>query len=213
MLELKNDHATSKSLIGNLELDYKLHCLPDLRLHVNGGMDISSGKQHTDISPFSASNNYYGSYGWDKTDKYNLSLNAYGQYMKSYDKWHFDVMGGYEWQHFHRKGSSAFQGFYQSTHNEKPGEAYNPVTTNWATENYLVSFFGRANFSLLDRYLLTATVRLDGSSRFDKDNRWGTFPAFAFAWKINEEGFLKDHTTISDLKLRLGYGITGQQNI
>ena len=213
MLELKNDHAKSKSLIGNLELDYKFHCLPELRLHVNGGMDISSGRQDTDVSPYSASNNYYGSYGWDKVDKYNLSFNGFGQYTKEFKKVNFDVMAGYEWQHFHRKGSSAFNGFYQSTHNEFPGQVYNPTSTSWATENYLVSFFGRTNLVFVDRYLLTATVRLDGSSRFDKDNRWGTFPAFAFAWKINEEGFMKDYTTVSDLKLRLGYGITGQQNI
>jgi len=81
--------------------------------------------------------------------------------------------------------------------------------TEWKTENYLVSFFGRANYSLLDRYLLTATVRYDGSSRF-KDH-WALFPSFAFGWKIKEEAFLKDVEELSDLKLRLGYGQTGQQ--
>lgn len=76
-----------------------------------------------------------------------------------------------------------------------------------------MSFFGRVNYSFLDRYLFTATVRQDGSSRFNKDNRWGTFPSFALGWKIKEETFLKDVDVLSDLKVRLGYGITGQQNI
>ena len=102
-------------------------------------------------------------------------------------------------------------GYYQSTHNEKPGQKteHNANNNPWATENYLVSFFGRANYSLLDRYMLTATVRYDGSSRF-KDH-WALFPSFAFGWRIKEEAFLKDVDTLSDLKLRLGYGQTGQQ--
>ena len=85
---------------------------------------------------------------------------------------------------------------------------------NWdPTEYYLVSFFGRLNYTFKDRYLLTATVRQDGTSRFSPDTRWGLFPSAALAWRISEEGFLKDSNTLSDLKLRLGYGITGQQNI
>lgn len=213
LLKMKDDRATSKSLVGNLELDYKFHFLPDLRLHVNGGMDLSTGKQNTDISPYSGTNNYYGSYGWDEVDKYNLSLNSFVQYMKELEKHRFDVMAGYEWQHFHREGKSAYSGFYRDTHNEKPGEVFSPSSSDWASENYLVSFFGRVNYTLLDKYLFTATVRQDGSSRFHKDNRWGTFPSFALGWKINEEAFLKDVDFLSDLKLRLGYGITGQQNI
>ncbi|SHF54489.1 iron complex outermembrane recepter protein [Bacteroides luti] len=213
ILNLRDDEATSKSLIGNLEADYKFHFLPDMHIHANGGMDLSTGKQDTDISPYSASNNYYGSYGSTQTDKYNLSFNSYLQYLKDLNIHHFDLMAGYEWQHFHREGHSAYSGFYQATHSEKPGEAYNQTTNKWASENYLVSFFGRFNYSLLDRYLFTATVRRDGSSRFHKDNRWGTFPSFALGWKIKEESFLKDVNFLSDLKLRLGYGITGQQNI
>ncbi len=95
LLEEKDDRAISKSLIGNLELDYKFHFLPDLHAHVNGGMDLSMGKQYTDVSPYSSTNNYYGSYGWEQKDKYNLSLNAYLQYSKDFtDKHRFDVMAG-----------------------------------------------------------------------------------------------------------------------
>lgn len=216
LLEEKNDRAISKSLIGNLELDYKFHFLPDLHAHVNGGMDLSTGKQYTDVSPYSSTNNYYGSYGWEEKDKYNLSLNAYLQYSKDFtDKHRFDVMAGYEWQHFHDTSDQEYWGLYPLSNNvvENKGQRYNNTASGSATESYLVSFFGRVNYTLLDRYLFTATVRQDGSSRFHKDNRWGLFPSFALGWKLKEEAFLKDVDVLSDLKLRLGYGITGQQNI
>lgn len=216
LLEEKNDRAISKSLIGNLELDYKFHFLPDLHAHVNGGMDLSTGKQYTDVSPYSSTNNYYGSYGWEEKDKYNLSLNAYLQYSKDFtDKHHFDVMAGYEWQHFHDTSDQEYWGLYPLSNNvvENRGQRYNNTASGSATESYLVSFFGRINYTLLNRYLFTATVRQDGSSRFHKDNRWGLFPSFALGWKLKEEAFLKDVDVLSDLKLRLGYGITGQQNI
>lgn len=216
LLEEKDDRAISKSLIGNLELDYKFHFLPDLHAHVNGGMDLSTGKQYTDVSPYSSTNNYYGSYGWEQKDKYNLSLNAYLQYSKDFtDKHRFDVMAGYEWQHFHDTSDQEYWGLYPLSNNvvENRGQRYNNTSSGSATESYLVSFFGRVNYTLLDRYLFTATVRQDGSSRFHKNNRWGLFPSFALGWKLEEEAFLKDVDVLSDLKLRLGYGITGQQNI
>lgn len=216
LLEEKDDRAISKSLIGNLELDYKFHFLPDLHAHVNGGMDLSTGKQYTDVSPYSSTNYYYGSYGWEQKDKYNLSLNAYLQYSKDFtDKHRFDVMAGYEWQHFHDTSDQEYWGLYPLSNNvvENRGQRYNNTSSGSATESYLVSFFGRVNYTLLDRYLFTATVRQDGSSRFHKNNRWGLFPSFALGWKLKEEAFLKDVDVLSDLKLRLGYGITGQQNI
>lgn len=216
LLEEKDDRAISKSLIGNLELDYKFHFLPDLHAHVNGGMDLSTGKQYTDVSPYSSTNNYYGSYGWEQKDKYNLSLNAYLQYSKDFtDKHRFDVMAGYEWQHFHDTSDQEYWGLYPLSNNvvENRGQRYNNTSSGSATESYLVSFFGRVNYTLLDRYLFTATVRQDGSSRFHKNNRWGLFPSFALGWKLKEEAFLKDVDVLSDLKLRLGYGITSQQNI
>ena len=213
-LDFKNDRANSKSLIGNIELDYQFHFLPELRAHVNGGMDLSTGEQKTDVDPRSAGNNYYGYHGNSETDKYNLLLNAYLQYDKTIKAHNFNIMGGYEWQHFHRKGNSEGYGFYPST-NGNPNDAGTKKEfqkyTPWENESYLVSFFGRANYTLLDRYMLTATVRADGSSKFNKDNRWGVFPSVALAWKINEENFLKNVDWLSDWKLRLGWGITGQQ--
>ena len=215
LLELKDDKATSKSFVGNLELDYKIHGLEDLRLHANLGADYSTGKQTTVTSPMSPEKIYYGWDGWDQVDKYNLSFDAYAQYYKDFnDKHHFDIMGGYEWQHFHRSQEYDGWGLKQSTNTEYDNNNMenNYVNRNakvYKTENYLVSFFGRANYTLLDRYLFTATVRYDGSSRF-KDH-WALFPSFAFGWRIKDEAFLKDVEAVSDLKLRLGYGQTGQQ--
>ena len=210
LLEQQDKKADSKTFIGNAEFDYKVHGFEDLRLHMNLGGDFSKGEETTVISPQSSTNAYYGWDGWDKSEKYNLMFNAYAQYMKDFnDAHHFDIMGGYEWQHFRQEGSNDGYGLYPSTNTEKPGQTTEHKLNVWKTENYLVSFFGRANYSLLDRYLLTATVRYDGSSRF-KDH-WALFPSFAFGWKVKEEAFLKDVDALTDLKVRLGYGQTGQQ--
>lgn len=212
LLNQKKETANSKSFIGNAEIDYKVHGLEDLRLHMNIGGDFSSGKQTNVTSPSSVYNNcnYYGWNGWEKIYKFNKMLNAYAQYSKDFsDIHHFDVMGGYEWQHFYHKGERDGWGLYQSTNTVKPGEKFRQDAKVWKSENYLVSFFGRANYSLLDRYMLTATVRYDGSSRFKE--HWALFPSFAFGWRLKEEAFLKDVDALSDLKLRLGYGQTGQQ--
>lgn len=218
MLDLRDERAKSKSFVGNIEADYKVHGFEDLRLHVNAGADYSTGKQTLWESPAIGSENvYYGRYGFEKIDKYNLSLNAYAQYFKDFNEnHHFDIMGGYEWQHFHRQGKSDYYGLYPETTtktddagNSLAGTRYNGSGSNWKTEHYIVSFFGRANYTLLNRYLFTATVRYDGSSRF-KDH-WALFPSFAFGWRIKDESFLKDVDFLSELKLRLGYGQTGQQ--
>ena len=115
-----------------------------------------------------------------------------------------ELLGGYSGQDFFSQGAS-----YALT---VKGDTITPASV-YKTQNTLVSFFGRANYRLMDRYLLTFTLRQDGSSRFNEDKRWGLFPSAAFAWKISEEGFMKGSGVFSDLKLRLGYGITGQQDI
>jgi iron complex outermembrane receptor protein len=210
----KNDVANSQDIIGSAEFDYKVHFLPELRLHLNLGMDHAYGKQTTDL-PVSAASVYpFGSTGWSQENKTNTSLSYYMQYAKEFGKSKFDVMGGYEWQHFYRDGSNASHGLTDA--NGKPvvnGNYFNPQGSPTATESYLVSFFGRANYSFADKYLLTASLRSDLSSRFSSINNNSIDPAFAFAWKINNEGFLKDNAVISEMKLRLGYGVTGQQNL
>ena len=183
-----------------------------MRLHATLGADISKGRQSQSFAPSCTNALYYGSYGGEEILKRNLSLSTYAQYYKDFNKiHHFDIMAGYEWQHFWRSKNNDYVGYYPETNNdaslagtERPHTPYSEKS-----ESYLVSFFGRANYTLLDRYFLTATVRDDGSSRFKE--HWAWFPSFAFAWKANEEAFLKNANWLSDLKLRLGYGKTGQQ--
>lgn len=220
-LNLKRNVANSGQFVGNLEADYKIHGFEDLRLHANFGADYSYGKQTLDSDPRAFNDHYYGRYGYEQEMKYNLLFNAYAQYYKDFnEKHHFDAMIGYEWQHFYREGNYDYYGLYPSTTlktddagNSLAGTKYSPSATAWKTESYLVSFFGRVNYIALNRYMVTATLRGDGSSRFAPKNRWGLFPSVALGWKIKEEAFLRDVNWLSDLKLRLGYGITGQQNI
>lgn len=208
LLEQKDDRSKAYDFMGNLDLDYKMHFLPELRAHLNLATNISHGKQDTWISPYSATNMVGGGLlGYDQIDKWSRQLTAYLQYTKEIPNNNFDVMAGYEWQRYHREGE------YDKNSITLPNYVYQAEPINWATHNQLVSFYGRANYTLFDRYLFTATVRADGSSRFSPENRWGTFPSVAFAWKMNEESFLKDVRQITDMKLRLGYGITGQQDL
>jgi iron complex outermembrane receptor protein len=119
-----------------------------------------------------------------------------------------DLTAGYSWQHFKREGTNWTRGVVDDDHPYELKES-----SAFLTENYLVSFFGRLNYTLMEKYLLTFTIRDDGSSRFAEGNRWGLFPSVALAWKIKEETFLKNSNTFSELKLRLGFGETGQQDI
>ena len=222
MLNLDNIDAKTKTFIGNIEADYAIHGFEDLHLHMNAAADVSTTTQDEDKSRFSTSAHYYGYQGWKTVDTYNLQLSLYAQYMKDFAKiHHFDIMAGYEWQHYHYKDDWYGCGYYPAGNTKHAaGEKYKaPVegqVTQYKTENFLVSFFGRMNYSLLDRYMLTFTLRADGSSRFNwlkgnPNKQWGYFPALALAWKMKEESFLKNVDFISDAKLRLGWGITGQQ--
>ena len=214
LLNLTRDMATVKRSIGNLQADYKFHFLPDLKLTFNAGYDYSQSDGTVDV-PATASWVFDKINGggikrtYDQTRKMEL-MNLYLNYAKEIEpiSSRIDFTAGYEWQHFYRKGKT-----YET--NIPIDDAHLIVRTNepYATENYLVSFFGRLNYVLKDKYLLTFTLRDDGSSRFAPENRWGLFPSLALAWKINEEGFMKNISAVSDLKLRLGYGVTGQQEI
>jgi len=212
----KVDKGRQHSYIGNIEIDYKIHGFEDLHLHANAGADFEFGRNEQSNSPYFFDDDiyYHGTNRWNSMRTSNVSLNAYAQYLKDFtEDHHFDIMAGYEYQRLHKNTdywylmtnqptNTVDKGVYKSSDNEM---------TRYKTENYLVSFFGRLNYSLLSRYLLTFTLRYDGSSRFSKDNRWGVFPAAALAWKINEEPFFRNVNWMSDFKLRLGWGKTGQQ--
>ena len=221
ILDLKNDIAHSREFIGSADLDYQVHGFEDLRLHATLGSDIAFGQQDTQISPYSPQAVYYGSYGWETILKRNFQFSSYAQYFhdfKDRNKNHFDIMAGYEWQHYWRTQKNSYWGIYpdgdptlDSNGQSMVGQLRNVTNYRYATENYLVSFFGRANWSMKDgRYLLTATVRNDGSSRFRE--HWALFPSLAFGWRLKDEKMLSKVDWLSDLKLRLGWGKTGQQD-
>jgi len=220
LLTEQDDVAHSRSFIGSADIDYQIHGFEDLRLHATLGIDISKGRQHTTLyssSPATPGSMYYGKDGYWQKVKRNTTLSAYAQYYKDFNKnHHFDIMAGYEWQRFWSSERTYKPRYIPMTNNNtslrgtQTDFEYASDNSEYKTEHYLVSFFGRMNYTLMDRYMLTATIRDDGSSRF-KDH-WAVFPSVALAWKVKNEAFLKDADALSDLKLRLGWGKTGQQD-
>lgn len=209
LIEQQNNYGTSYRSIGNIQFDYKLHFLPELKAVANFGYDFLSGRSYGDVAenylnglPGSGYKNTY----LNTNKRYNKVLDLYFNYNKLVESisTQFDITGGYSYQDF-RDSSGGFSLNFQN--NQTTPVLYNPARVN------LQSFFGRANFTIADKYLLTASFRRDGSSRFAENNRWGNFPAVAIAWKIKDENFLKEVESVSTLKLRAGWGITGQQDI
>ncbi len=202
-------HSTIKRFIGNFDIDYKVHFLPELKLHATLGTDISSGKGSEYIPECAASNYTSGGYDYHYGPQKNTNnlFTAYANYGKYFEeaKSNVDVTVGYDWQ------------YWKST---KPASiSYNVAgdeLSSYKAEDYrhaLLSYYGRVNYSFDGRYLLTATMRRDGSSRFGKDYRWGTFPSVGLGWTLTQEKFLRDQKVLSNLKIRASYGVTGQQEI
>lgn len=220
MLEMRDNSGNVRNFTGNIQADYKLHFFPDLRLNLNLGIDVASSGGTDFKNPFNPDgyniNDLQSGLRKNYTNLKNDKLfELYAQYQKDVEKIksRFDVMGGYSWQHYRR--SSNEQSWYVSKEDQKTslGETNPGYNYYKFREYYLLSYFGRLNYTFNEKYLLTFTLRSDGSSRFNKDNRWGIFPSTALAWKMKEEDFLKDIAVLSDLKLRLGWGKTGQQDL
>lgn len=211
LLHDKIDKSNAKRFIGNAQIQYKVHGLEDLTLNLNLGMDYVNSKGTVDIRPNSELSYHNkqesgtGSHNDYTQEKMDQTLETYLNYAKTINKHSFGIMAGYSWQHFYTEGFT-----HTVTADGSNIDLVAPKTTK--TENYLVSFFGRANYSYDDRYMVTATVRYDGTSRF-KNNKWGLFPSVAFGWNIAREKFLRDNPTLSTLKLRLSWGQTGQQDV
>lgn len=204
-----NVNDTWRSM-GNVQLDYKIHGFEDLRVNLNLGYDLArtEGTKYSELgSILSMRNGAQDSYENYANNNANTLLEFYANYNKEFGIHHLDVMAGYSWQHNYVKYDNI------QYYNNDRSNVYldNPTDRK---EYYLVSFFGRVNYSLNSKYLFTVSLRDDASSRFSKSNRWGLFPSAAFAWNIAEENFLKESDApISSLKLRLGWGQTGQQDI
>lgn len=211
MLELKDDNGQVLRSIGNIQFDYEFHFLPDLHANLNLGYDITESEGEV-ILPVTyptvvATNGRISPYAQSKTNKL---LDFYLNYTTDLEEINsrIDATAGYSYQSFYGEDPD----FDETDIAGSPIDGLQAGLTSFP-QNNLISFFGRVNYVLDEKYLLTATVRRDGSSRFSKENRWGTFPSLAFAWRIDEENFLTDSETLSTFKLRLGYGVTGQQDI
>ena len=230
MLNDKVDLSTAKRFVGNAQVDYKIHGLEDLRLNLNLGLDISKSNGTVDVAPGAeqsihatdqAGSGYHSNYSQLKRDQ---TLEFYGAYAKTLGDHSFDVMLGYSWQHYYTQSfNESWRVADVSKWDVYSNEPYVPMDSaaaNYYTsepkisksEYFLVSFFGRANYSYDNRYSITATLRADGTSRF-ANNKWGIFPSVALAWNAKNESFLEDVDAVSALKVRLSYGQTGQQDV
>lgn len=203
-----NSRSEVKRIYGNVKLDYKFHFLPELSAVLNMGMDKSTADgfvRVSDRNPLSqADGRIVGSSSEYSNEQSNYLLDGYLGYKKEFGILNFEATAGYSYQKFTNER-------YTTNELLDNGVDSAPVT-NIDPNLVLIGFFGRTNLSFYDKYLFTFSYRRDGTSRFSNDNRWGNFPAAAFAWKIKED-FFSDSKTISNLKLRLGWGITGQQDI
>ncbi|WP_241664795.1 SusC/RagA family TonB-linked outer membrane protein [Seonamhaeicola maritimus] len=199
-----NNLGDSNRSYGNINFDYKFHFLPELRAVVNIGYDNIKAKTINSSSTLVATNDDVkgnSSLGFQK--RTNELLDGYLTYNKEFDKFRTEFTAGYSYQRFTNEGDN--------TGNKRDPLSF--PSTFADPDVVLIGYFGRANFTLSDKYLVTLTYRRDGTSRFSEKNRWGDFPAAAVAWNISDEDFLKDSNVISNLKLRAGYGITGQQDV
>lgn len=225
LLERKRPETVNK-LLGNVQFDYKMHFLPELRAVVNMGIEASRANITEEFGQYALSATRYSpetegfvfnpGVNFKETQHItNKTFDAFLQYTTSYEGpvTRLDVQAGHSYQSFVNDGyKSNFRYNTDTGIREVDFNSQNP-NNRYYNKTVLESFFGRANIDFYDKYLLTLTMRADGSSLFRKDNRWGYFPAAALAWRITDESFLKESATVNDLKLRLSYGLTGQQDI
>ncbi len=210
VLASTRDFADTYRFLGNTQFDYKVHGFEDLRLNLNLGLDWAYSDcfteigKGTEVSFHDKTESGGGSHkDYDYTRR-NTTLEFYADYNKTFaEKHNVDVMGGYSWQHFW---------YNDHTLKYRIADNFEMANSEGKGELYLISFFGRANYGFADRYLITATLRADGTSRF-QNHKWGIFPSVAFAWNVKNESFLKNVKDLSTLKFRLSWGETGQQAI
>ncbi|MDT0676557.1 SusC/RagA family TonB-linked outer membrane protein [Autumnicola musiva] len=204
----RNDRSEVKRFFGNVKVDYQFHFFPDLSAVVNLGYDEQQADGFVIISdenPITQPNgSFLGSESTYENYQMNKLFDGYLAYEKELGEFELEATAGYSFQKF--ESNQYISG--ELRNDQVDSEPVRTINTDLV----LIGFFGRTNFSFQNKYLLTLSLRRDGTSRFSNQNRWGNFPAAAFAWKINEE-FFPESETVSTLKLRAGYGVTGQQDI
>lgn len=211
LVDLYDSKSKVSRFIGSMDVDYKVHFLPDLKLHATVGADYAKGDGTVYVPAYAAQSynkdeSLGGSdykYGPQKNE--NRLLTLYANYAKYFEdiKSNVDLTAGYDYQYW----KSTTPLYYTKS------AAGTNLSTVKASDyrHVMLSYYGRINYSFDGKYLLTATVRRDASSRFSKDTRWGTFPSVALGWTLTEEPWLKNQKILSNLKLRASYGVTGQQ--
>ena len=209
LLDAKDDTANAYRFIGNAQFDYKVHGFEALRFNLNLGIDWAKSIGVTELAMGSEASyhNTNQSGGGSHTDydyaRRNTTLEFYGNYNQTFGQHNVDLMAGYSWQHFYSNShSDTYRISDKSVLGHSVGEG----------ELYLISFFGRANYSFADKYLITATMRADGTSRF-QNHKWGFFPSVALGWNVMKEDFMPTDGALSTLKMRLSWGQTGQQEV
>ena len=210
--------ARSARFIGRAAVDYKVHGFEALRFNVSAGLDITATNSFNGVVPgsFQAYTDTVNLDVGRYTKGYNLSrsqlFEAYANYNDTWGIHSLDMLAGYSWQNNYWASRSITYLNETDKVDLNPGETVDSRYLWYRNENFLVSFYGRVNYSIDSRYVFTVTVRGDGSSKFAKAYRWGFFPSGAFAWNIAQEPFLKGVKEVSTLKLRLSVGQTGQQD-
>ena len=212
LVDLYESKSKVKRFIGSMDVDYKVHFLPELKLHATLGADYAKGDGTIYVPAYAAQSynkdeSLSGSdYKYGPQTNENRLLTLYANYAKYFEnlRSNVDVTAGYDYQYWK---SNTPEYLTKSA-------AGTTLSTVKASDyrHVLLSYYGRLNYSFDGKYLLTATVRRDASSRFSKDNRWGTFPSVALGWTVTEEPWLKDQKVLSNLKIRASYGVTGQQD-
>ncbi|WDT67316.1 SusC/RagA family TonB-linked outer membrane protein [Cloacibacterium sp. TD35] len=208
MLDANRKLSSVYRALGNIQLDYKFHFLPDLHFNVNAGYDYAKGEGvNTTYGQYKGGYADNGRYNEYSQEKKNKLLETYLNYTKKVSVVNMDLTAGYSYQDFYNEEPS----FFSYTGKNTP-----PVpSTPKANQTTLLSFYGRAIFTIANKYIINASMRRDGSSRFfnkTKDYVWGNFPGVSVAWRLDQESFLKG-TGVNTLKLRGGWGQTGQQEL
>lgn len=207
LINLREDVGYNTRALGNILFDYKASENLHLFMNVGGEMSNSHGDIFVPAYAAMAYNNGGESYHYESS-RTNRLIELYGNFNKQLtNRVHADLTGGYSFQHW-SSSSPSFPSLNEAGDTISPA---NPFP--YFSENALMSFYGRGNFNISNKYLLTATLRSDASSRFSKDARWGLFPSAALAWNVLQEDIFAGQSLFSNLKVRLGYGLTGQQDI
>ncbi len=209
MLKFLDDSSKVYRFIGNAKVDYTLPFFKDITASVNVGIDYSKGEgdKITDRRMPTSTPGFDGAKTTYTNKATNKLFDAYINYIKDIKETHnIGLMVGHSYQSFEFDNNSTDYSYFTN-----PGD--NKIVPNIdKNRNVLMSFFCRANYSYKNRYLFTATLRADASSKLNPDDRWGYFPSVALAWNVSNENFLKDNKTLNELKLRFGYGEVGNVN-